>query len=220
MLADTGVPCTPFSRGARHGHRADVAVANSPVQPQRHGLVHRHGRQVGRPERVLSLLNDEAVVARAELLVGVRPDALVPELHPVVGETRRDVDVAAPNARAFAVVRAPGVVAVGHTAGVEAVPVAATRPAVCVHEGVAAEDEELVVGVGDAVNTGRIELYSAVRQADAITGGVVALPRHRQPHPRLRMRHHGQAEHLDPGVRQHRREAAAAVLGAADLEAW
>jgi len=139
VIAHASVMGLVLGGSTRHGRRA-AAVANGPVEPQRHPLAPWHGRQVRRPERVVPLLYDEAIVAGTEILVVVRPGIRVPELHQVVGEPRRDVDVAAADAGALAVLRALGVVAEGHATGVEGVGEAAGRPVVGVRQGVAAED--------------------------------------------------------------------------------
>lgn len=222
MVADTGVAAAaggaPRRLFAGHGHGA--VVADGPVQDQRHGLVTRHARQVGRPEGVAALLHDEGVVTGAVLLVDVRPAVIViPHGHGVVGEARRDVDVAAADAGARAVARVPRVVAVGHAPGVVGVSVAAALPVAgfVVDEGVATEDEELVLGVGDTVYAPWVEVDLTGETPGAGSVRAETLPRHRQQHPGLRPRRYRQVQHLDGTVVrrcQHRHVAGAAVVDA------
>jgi len=98
VVADAGIAGRLLRLGGA-GHGCRAVVADGPVQHQRHGLGPRHAPKVGRPEGVQALLHDEGVVAGAEALVGVRPSPSIGEhVHEVVGEARRDVDVAAADA--------------------------------------------------------------------------------------------------------------------------
>ena len=220
VVADAGVVGLLRELGAgQGGGGVDVAVPDGPVKPQRQAGVLLH-MKVGCPERVTALLHDEGVVTGAELLADARPGF---ELHQVIAEARRDVDVAAADAGAGAVLRAPGVVAVGRAPAVEGVHGAqgviavGCAPAHGVDEGVAAEDEELVVGVGDAVHVVLVEVYPAVQGLCGVAGGVVARPRHGQHHPDLRPRHHQQVQHpYNPGGGRQDRHG---VVEAGDLKA-
>ncbi|KAB8111883.1 hypothetical protein EE612_049713, partial [Oryza sativa] len=159
-----------------------VAVADGPVQPHRHPPVQLH-LEIGPPEAVLVLVDEEGVVAGAEVhLVTARP---LLEGDDVVGELRRDVDVAAADAGALAVHGAPRVAAVGDAAGVVEATVdasAAAVPVLCPRHGVASQDDEHVALVGDAVHAVLVELYVAVEIPGDVAGGVVALVCHGQHH--------------------------------------
>ena len=99
------------------GILAGVLPVARRVSPSSHGPVQPHGHaapadvhaQVGRPELVAVLADEEGDVAGAVLHAVVRP-AL--EVDGVVGEAGRDVDVAAADAGAPAVLGAPGLAAV------------------------------------------------------------------------------------------------------------
>jgi len=196
---------------------AREVVADGPVQPHRHHGVGVH-LQVGCAEGVAVLVHQEGVVAGAE---AQDPRVVVLlELHVVVGEARRDLDAAAPDAGAGAVGGAPGVVAEGHAAGVVGVGVVAVALAplaLGVAQGVAAEDDELVVGVGDAVHIVAVEVHVAIAGVVHLVGGVEALPRDGEHHAGLR-RLDGEEAHRDgPRGAGERRRAGGVV--ADDLEA-
>ncbi|KAB8112105.1 hypothetical protein EE612_050094 [Oryza sativa] len=134
--------------------------------------------------------------------------------------------MAAADAGAPAILRAPGVVAVGDAAGVEesaVVGVAATAvPILCVGQGVAPDHNEHVAAVGDAVHAVVVEVYIAVEPPGAVVAGVVALVRHGKHHLHLRELFHRQALHMDAAVGggEGRHQVAVAVSGVAgDLEA-
>ena len=169
-------------------------------------------------EGVVLLLHQEGVVAGA--VVQPRLVRVLPEVHLVVREPGRDVDAAAADARAGAVDGAPGVVAERHAAGVvgERVVVAALGPlALDVAQGVAADDDEMVVGVGDAVHVFLVELHVAVAPGVHLVGGVEALPPDGQRHAGLR-RPDGEVVDRDGhrGAGKHR----PAAVAADDLEAF
>jgi len=134
---------------------------------------------------------------------------VVCEGHGVVGDPPRDVDAAAPDAGAGAVRRrrrhARRVVAVGHAAGGVGVAVAAALGALAlgVADGVAADDDELVVRGGDAVHAVPVELHvGGAPLGDAgpvLGGGVVALPRDGEQHACL---HRGDGEVAERDVRR------------------
>ena len=203
--------------------RAGNGVADGPVQPHRHGSVEVH-LEVGTTELVLLLVDEEGVVAGAEIyLEATRP---APEGDDVVGEARRDVDMAATDAGAPAILRAPGVVAVGDAAGVEEAAVvgvaAAAVPVLGVGQGVAPDHHEHVAAVGDAVHAIVVEVYLAIEPPGDVVAGVVALVRHGKHHLHLRELFHRQALHMDGAIGggEGRHQVAAAVSGVAgDLEA-
>jgi len=146
-------------------------------------------------------------------------------VHEVVGEARRDVDVAAADAGTNTVLWVCRGIGVGGAPGVVGVREAAAFPASGVDQGVAAQDVELVAGVGDAVHALPVEVEVAGRVAGEGSVGVEALPRHRQPHPGLRPRRHEQFQHLDcvvlaaAGRPSQHRHAGDARADAVDLEA-
>jgi len=196
---------------------AREVVADGPVQPHRHHGVGAHP-QVSCAEGVAVLVHQEGVVAGAE---AQDPRVVVLlELHVVVGEARRDLDAAAPDAGAGAVGGAPGVVAEGHAAGVVGVGVVAVALAplaLGVAQGVAADDDELVVGVGDAVHVVAVEVHVSIAGVVHLVRGVEALPRDGQHHAGLR-RLDGEEAHRDgPRGAGERRRAVDVV--ADDLEA-
>jgi hypothetical protein len=146
-----------------------------------------------------------------------------PEVHGVVREARRDVDVAAPDANAGTVHRAVGVVAEAHAAGVVGVGVVvALAPlALGVAQGVAADNDHLVVGIGDAVHAVLVELHVAAAPGVHLVGGVVALPRHGEHHACLRRRDGQLVEwHVARGVGKQRRACLTADLEALAGAAW
>ena len=99
-----------------------------------------------------------------------------------------------------------------------------TVPVVRVGHGVAAEDDEHVALVGDAVHAVVVEVYRAEETLGDAVAGVVALVRHRQHHLDLWDRRYKQALHMDGAIGggEGRHQLAAAVSGsglAGDLEA-
>ena len=160
VVADAGVAADLRRRLPRLAARK--VVADSPVQPHRHGPVLVHP-QVGGAEGVVVLLHQEGVVAGAVVevpLVGV--GAI--EADRVVGDVRRDVDLAAADAVAVAAHRAAGVVAVAEAAGVLGVVVVTVHDpgpvlAPDVGQCVAAEDDEVAAGVRDAVHAVPVEIH-------------------------------------------------------------
>jgi hypothetical protein len=203
--------------------RLGLVVPDGPVQPHRHRPVAIHLEVCG--VKGVVLVYEEGVVARAEvqpILMGVRS-----EVHVVVGEAGREVDMAAPDAGADAVHGARGVVAEAHAAGVVGVGVvvAFTPLALGVAQGVAADDDDLVPDVGDAVHAGLVELHVAVVDVIHLVRGVVALPGDGQHHERLRRADGEVAQRDRPrGAEKHRRAAVAddletrAVAAGADAE--
>ena len=147
VVADAGVAADLRRRLPRLAARQ--VVADGPVQRHRHGpaLVHP---QVGGAEGVVGLLHQEGVVAGAVVEVSLM--GVVIETHHVVRDVRRDVNLAAADAVAFAAHRAARIVAVAQAAGVRgAVVVTAHAPgpalAPDIAQRVAAEDDEVVAGV-------------------------------------------------------------------------
>lgn len=148
VVADAGVAADLRRRLPRLAARK--VVADSPVQPHRHGPVLVHP-QVGGAEGVVVLLHQEGVVAGAEVEVSLMGAGI--ETHHVVRDVRRDVYLAAADAVAVAAHRAAGIVAVAQAAGVRDVVVVVTAhdtgPVLApdIGQRVAAEDDEVVAGV-------------------------------------------------------------------------
>lgn len=143
---------------------AGGAVADGPVEDHRHlpapGVLAQCPLEVGGVEGVMFFLRHKRIIAGAEVdLVGV---VVAHEGHPVVGEVRRNVYVAAAYPGAGTVHRALGVVAVAEAAGElgvrRAFAGALVRLAREVARGFAAQDKEVVLGVGDAVHAPFVEL--------------------------------------------------------------
>lgn len=196
---------------------ARQAITDGPVQPHRHRGVDVHV-QVSCVEGVDVPVHQEGVVAGCE--AQYRRVVVLREGHVVVGDVRGDIDAAAPDAGAGAVGRAAGVVAEGHAAGVVGVTVVAVALALLalgVAQGVAADDDELVVGVGDAVHVVAVEVHVAVAGGVHFVGGVEALPRDGELHAGLRRLDVEEADRDELRGAGERRRARAAV--ADDLEA-
>ena len=216
--ADTGVPWLALGLSAGHG----AVLADRPVKPHRNVPVLVHLDEVGSPEAVAGPVGEEGVVTGA--VVHHTGVVVHPEVDGAVGEPRRDVDVAAADAGALAVLRARRVVAVGHAADVVCAGVGASLApqALSVADGVAAEHDQHVVGVGDAVHSAAVHLRLRAAPVGVCPGrlrGVVALPPHGEHHLRLG-RLDGQARHLDRRAGEHRdRAGAAAVADTRELEA-
>jgi len=191
------VGCLSAGDGSRR-----AVVADGPVEAQRHGPVHmqRHGLVVGYKvgclEGVVALLYDEGIVAGAELLVGVRPARYG---HAGIRDAWRDVDAAAAEARAGIITGVRFVIGDGDASRVVLVTEAAVvhPDAIGVGIGVAAEDEELIRCVGDAIYALSVEVDVARVAPSDVSGGVEAPPCHRKNHPSHREWRHGQVQHPD-----------------------
>jgi len=185
---------------------AGEVAADGPIQPHRHRGVLVHV-QVSCVEGVAVLVHQEGVVAGAE--VQHRRVVVVFEGHIVVGEARRDVDMAAPNASAGAIHRAIRAVAEGHAAGVVGVGVVAVAfapLALGVTQGVATDYNDLIVRVGDAVDVVAVEMHIAVAGGVHGVGEVEAFPRDREHHTGLRGSDGEEVDRDGPrGAGEHRR---------------
>ncbi|KAB8112163.1 hypothetical protein EE612_050217, partial [Oryza sativa] len=145
------------------------------------------------------------------------------EAHRVVGDVRRDVDLAAADAVAVAAHRAAGVVAVAEAAGVGGVVVVTVHDpgpvlAPDVGQRVAAEDHEVAAGVRDAVHAVPVEIHPGAAVAVHLVGGVEALPPDGQHHAGLR-RVEGEVADRDEAAAAAGEERRRIVVVADDLEA-